>query len=129
MVAGDLKQVSVKHPIGNFTFEAKSGEDVTIMKGGFVSADDDGNFTSALNRIDVKNAKPWSASFTIGANAGDIDTLQALSESLDEGTWIFTFMNNESRTGTGTVVDPIEENKQGGTIAVKIQGSGKLETI
>jgi len=88
--AGDLLEIAVNHSeLGDKIFEPKSGEDHNIMIGGFKSVDDEGNFTSARQRIDVKNAYPWSIEPTIGAYIGDIDFLQALSNSTQEGDWTF----------------------------------------
>ena len=127
--AGDLRQLSCDHPEESRVFEPKSGEDHNMMIGGFKSNDDDGNITSALQRIDQKNAYPWSMEPTIGANNGDIDYLQRRANSTIEGTWTAVFANGETRTGRGIPVGDLAENRQAGTIGFKISGSGKFETI
>lgn len=128
--AGDLKQLSVEHDnLGSKVFEPKSGEDHNMMPGGFKSADDDGNITSAAQRIDVLNRYPWSMEPTIGANDGDIDFLQSLANSTLEAQWTATFANGETRTGRGKPVGDLALNQNAGTIGFKIAGSGNFEVI
>lgn len=128
--AGDLRQLSCDHDeLGPKVFAPKSGEDYNMMIGGFKSNDDDGNTTSALERIDQKNAYPWSLEPTIASHNGDIDYLQDCANSTIEGTWTAVFANGETRTGSGMPVGDLAENRQAGTIGFKIAGSGKFETI
>ena len=128
--AGDLNQMSVEHTeLGSRVFEPKSGEDHNMMPGGFKSNDDDGNITSAGQRIDTKNRYPWSLEPTIGANDGDVDFLQSLADSGIEGQWTATFANGETRTGKGKPVGDIALNQNAGTIGFKIAGSLKFEII
>lgn len=128
--AGDLRQLSVEHDtLGSKVFEPKSGEDHNIMKGGFKSADDDGNITSAGQRIDVLSRYPWSLEPTIGANDGDLDFLQALQSDTLEGQWTAVFANGETRTGRGKPVGDLVLNQNAGTLPFKIAGSGTFETI
>ncbi len=128
--AGDLQQLSCEHvELGGRVFEPKSGEDHNMMPGGFKSNDDDGNITSAGNRIDSKNRYPWSLEPTIGANDGDADFLQSLADSTIEGQWTATFANGETRTGKGIPVGDIALNQNAGTIGFKIAGSLKFEII
>jgi len=130
ILAGDLLELAVEHPeLGSRVFEPKSGEDMNIMLGGFKSNDDDGNITAFGTRIDQKNRFPWSAEPTIGANDGDIDFLQLLTESTLEGNWTFTFINGDVRVGKGKPVGDLVENRQAGTIPFKIAGSNRLELI
>lgn len=130
IAAGDLKQLSCQHSeLGEKVFEPKSGEDHNMMKGGFKSNDDDGNITSAGQRIDQLSRYPWSMEPTIGANNGDVDYLQDCADSSIEGQWTATFSNGETRTGTGKPVGDVQENRNAGTIGFKIAGSGKFELI
>lgn len=130
IVAGNLLALSVDHDeLGSRSFDLKSGEDATYMTGGYKSTDDDGNTTSALQRIDVLNAFPWSLETTLGGNNGDADFLQALSENPLEGSWTATFMDLTVRVGSGKPVGDVAENKQSGTIALKLAGSGRFEEI
>jgi hypothetical protein len=128
--AGDLLQLSCEHTeLGPKVFEPKSGEDHNMLPGGFKSNDDDGNITSAGQRIDVLNRYPWSMEPTIGAVDGDVDFLQALADSPIEGQWTATFANGETRTGKGKPVGDIALNQNAGTIGFKIAGSLRFETI
>ena len=128
--AGDLEQMSVEHTeLGSKVFEPKSGEDHNMMTGGFKSNDDDGNITSAGQRIDSKSRYPWSLEPTIGANDGDVDFLQSLADSTIEGQWTATFANGETRTGKGIPVGDLSLNQNAGTIGFKIAGSGRFEII
>lgn len=130
ILAGDLEQLSCEHTeLGSKVFEPKSGEDHNMMPGGFKSNDDDGNITSAGNRIDSKSRYPWSLEPTIGANDGDIDFLQSLADSPLEGQWTATFANGETRTGKGKPVGDVALNQNAGTIGFKIAGSLKFELI
>lgn len=130
IIAGDLLEVAVDHPeLGSRVFEPKSGEDFSPMTGGFKSNDDDGNITSTGNRIDQLNRYPWSAEVTIGANPGDLDFLQALTENPLEGNWTFTHISGDVRVGSGKPVGDVQENKQAGTIGFKVAGSGRLELL
>lgn len=128
--AGDLIALSCEHDeLGPKVFEPKSGEDHNMMKGGFKSNDDDGNITSAGQRIDVKNRYPWSMEPTIGANDGDLDYLQNAANSTIEAQWTATFANGETRTGKGKPVGDIALNQNAGTIGFKIAGSLTFEII
>ena len=128
--AGDIKEIAIDHDdLGGRIFEAKSGEDGNVKKGGFTSTDDDNNITSTGKRIDVMNYMAWSMETTIGANPGDLDFMQSLSSNTKEGTYTVTFMDGTVRSGNGKPVGDIVENKQAGTIAFKIQGSGTLDEI
>lgn len=128
--AGDLRELTCEHPeLGARVFEPKSGEDHNMMIGGFKSNDDDGNITSAGQRIDQKNRYPWSLEPTIGANNGDIDYLQNCANSTIEAQWTATFANGDTRTGKGIPVGDLTENRNAGTIGFKIAGSGIFELI
>ena len=128
--AGDLDQLSCEHTeLGSRVFEPKSGEDHNMMPGGRKSNDDDSNITSAGQRIDTKNRYPWSLEPTIGANDGDIDFLQALTDNTVEGQWMATFANGQTRTGKGIPVGDLALNQNAGTIGFKIAGSGRFEII
>lgn len=130
IIAGDLIEIAVEHTeLGSRVFEPKSGEDYGKMRGGFKSNDDDGNITAAGQRIDQLNRYPWSVEPTVGANPGDQDFLQQLSENPIEGQWTFTYIDGTVETGSGKPVGDVNENKQAGTIAFKVAGSGRLETI
>ena len=100
-----------------------------MMPGGRKSNDDDSNITSAGQRIDTKNRYPWSLEPTIGANDGDIDFLQALTDNTVEGQWMATFANGQTRTGKGIPVGDLALNQNAGTIGFKIAGSGRFEII
>lgn len=128
--AGDLRQLSCEHPIlGSKVFEPKSGEDHNMMIGGYKSNDDDGNITSAGQRIDQLNRYPWSLEPTVGAVDGDIEYLQEATNSTVEGQWTAVFANGETRTGKGKPVGDLIENRNAGTIGLKIAGSFKFELI
>jgi len=128
--AGDLKELSCEHTeLGSRVFEPKSGEDHNMMPGGFKQNDDDGNITSAGQRIGQQNRYPWSLEPTIGAIEGDIDYLQACSESSLEGQWTAVFANGETRTGRGMPVGDLTENRNAGSIGFKLAGSGRFELI
>lgn len=130
ITSGDLIELAIDHSeLGNRILEAKSGEDVNIMLGGYKSNDDDGNIGANLTRINQKNSFPWSIEPTILAKAGDLDYLQALTESSIEANITATFMDTTIRVGTGLPVGDIQENKQAGTIGFKIAGGGRFEEI
>ena len=128
--AGDILELAIDHPsLGSRIFEGKSGEDVSIMPGGYKSNDDDGNHGANLTRINQKNSYPWSLEITILSNDGDLDYLQSWAESSEEATITGTFMDGKVRTGQGTAVGDMQENKQAGTIGFKMAGSGRFEEI
>jgi hypothetical protein len=128
--AGDIVQVTVDHSeLGDLVLEAKATEDYAMQKGGYKSADDDGNIGIAGTRIDVKNRYPWSMELTVIAKAGDYDFLHDLMENDVEGDWTIRFPSGDTRTGTGKPVGDLALNEQAGTITVKLQGSGTLDTL
>lgn len=128
--AGDIRELAIDHDeLGSRILEGKSGEDVNTMKGGFKSNDDDGNIGVNGTRINQLNRYPWSLECTIIAKEGDLDYLQALSQSTIEANITATFMDQTIRVGTGQTVGDIQENKQAGTIAIKLAGSGTFEEI
>lgn len=128
--SGDIKELAIDHSeLGNRILECKSGEDANIMLGGYKSNDDDGNIGANLTRINQKNAFPWSIEPTILAKQGDLNYLQALTESTIEANITATFMDDTIRVGSGLPVGDIQENKQAGTIAFKIAGGGRFEEL
>lgn len=128
--SGDLRELAIDHSeLGNRIFEAKSGEDINIMPGGYKANDDDGNIGANLTRIHQKNAYPWSIEPTILAKSGDLDFLQSLTESSIEANITATFMDGTVRVGSGLPVGDLQENKQAGTIAFKITGGERFEEI
>ena len=130
MSLGDLREFSIDHPeLGGRVFEPKSGEDVSFMKGGFKSNDDDGNIGANGTRIDQLNRYPWSIEPTILAKPGDYDYLHAVSQNPLEGNITATFMDGTVRVATGKPVGDLSENKQTGVIAFKCSGSGTFEEI
>lgn len=130
IAAGDVRLIAVDHPeLGSLIFEHKSGEDANVKLGGFMSNDDDGNITVSGIRIDVLNRKPWEVELTVGAVDGHFERMQELTEHLTEGTWTFQFMDGSRKSGDGKPVGDIQKNYQAGTISMKIQGGGRLETI
>ena len=130
ITAGDLRELAIDHKeLGSKILEPKSGEDVTFMKGGFKSADDDANIGANGTRINKKNRFPWSLECTIEENFGDLDYLQNLTESTIEATITATFMNGEIRVGQGLPVADISSNMQTGVMGLKFQGGGTFELI
>lgn len=128
--AGDLIQLSCEHDeLGPKVFEPKSGEDHSMMPGGFKSNDDDGNISSAGQRINQKSRYPWSLEPTIVANIGDIDYLQSCENSTKEGQWTALFSSGQTRSGKGMPVGDLAENPNAGTIGFKISGSFEFELI
>lgn len=128
--SGDLRELAIDHDeLGSRILEAKSGEDINIMLGGFKSNDDDGNIGTFGTRINQKNRFPWSIEPTIVSKNGDLDYLQALTESTIEANVTGTFMDGTVRVGAGLPVGDIQENKQAGTIGFKIAGGGRFEEI
>ena len=128
--AGDLKLISVDHPeLDPIVFQAKSGEDVNVKLGGFMSSDDDGNITVSGIRIDVLNRKPWEVTLTIANVEGHHMASQRLTEHSTEGTWIFQFADGSYWTGSGKPVGDLEKNDQSGSMSIKIQGSGRLQPM
>ena len=130
ITAGDILELAFDHPeLGAKIFECKSGEDANVMPGGFKANDDDGNIGASGTRINQKNRYPWSLEPTIEVKSGDLAYLQACSESTKEATITATFMDLEVRSGQGTPVGDLSENKQTATIGFKIAGSGRFEVI
>lgn len=130
IIAGNVLSWSCDHTeLGAREFECKSGEDATIKRGGYVNRDDSGDITSGGTKIYVKNRMAWSMESTIGANPGDLDYIQSLEESDIEAVWTAQFMDGTVRAGTGQPTSEVSENKQAGTISLKVEGSGFFEEI
>lgn len=130
MAAGDLKTLTINHPeLGSRVFVGKSGEDYTYFKGGRKSNDDDGNMGTDGSRIDQLNVYPWSAEMTLKLNPGDEDFLQDLEDNPLEGSCVAEHISGDVRVGSGKPVGDIQANKQAGTLALKLAGSGKFELL
>jgi len=128
MVSGDIREIAIQHPeLDDLLLEAKSGEDATIMLGGYKANDDDGNIGANGTPINQLNRFPWSAEQTIIAKPGDLDALQAMTENPLDGTFIITYMDGTTRQGLGRPKGDLQENKQSGTIGFKGGGGGRLD--
>lgn len=129
-LAGDLLELSINHTeLDDRILEAKSGEDVTLMTGGFKSNDDDSNIGASGTTINQLNRYPWSLEVTIIEKDGDLEYLQSLSERSIEANITASFMSGKVGAGTGLPTGDISSNKQAGTIGFKLRGSGRFEEI
>jgi hypothetical protein len=130
LIGGDVKQISIDHPeLGSRLLTPQSGEDFTIIKGGYQNADTETNVSATGKRIYQKNWIPWSVSGKIVLESGDHDYLQDMATNPKEAVIGFLYMNGQIRVGKGSVVGGIDGETQTHTMTVKFSGSGKLELI
>ena len=104
-----------------------------VCKNAVVVAKENEAYLAKFSHIADENRRTMLAmNYAMDANIGKVmDKLKELDleENTLEGTWTAEFANGDVRTGSGKPVGDIAENRQAGTIAFKIQGSGKFELL
>lgn len=133
IVGGDLIEATYNHPtLGTGVFYFKGSEDGTFNLGGFTSNDDNAMVDGAGNMIDVINQKLWSVEGTISWDmneGGSLQELQTLSGNPEPSDWTFSHSNQTVYVGNGKPVGDMAGNTGQATMAIKIQGGGKLTAI
>lgn len=132
-VAGDIKEISYKHPtLGSGTWFPKSGEDGTVDFGGIESNDDTGMVTSDGQIIDQMNYKRWSFESSVAWDMVATDELaqaKKLAASPVMSDWTFTHISGAIWGAKGKPVGGVQGSTNAGTMKVKLSGGGKLAKI
>lgn len=124
--AGDIREFSVQSDGRSYVFTPKSGEEVSVLNGGWMCSDDRANIGVNGVRLKVYTRMPWEVSLTIIAEESSHQDIQDLMEALTDGTYIFQYSDGSYWTGKGSPVGENQRNVYAGTIPVKIMGSGRL---
>ncbi|AGO48217.1 structural protein [Cellulophaga phage phiSM] len=130
---GDFVEITCNHPtLGNFVFATKSDEAYTMDPGGFRSDDDAAGVTGSGDFIDKIKRVRWSfeGPLMIDLAAGtEMNSLQAISASFEQGTWTFSHITGAVFRGKGKFVGDIQIDTKESQIAAKISGGGKMEIL
>jgi hypothetical protein len=132
-VGGDLIDVNWTHPtLGQGTFYFKSGEDSSLMIGGFISSDEDGNIDGSGTRIDQLNRTvPYIKGTAVNdMSIGTAEQVQALAANIAPATYTFTWLNGHVYKITGgKIVGAVEINVNASTFDLKIAGSNTAQKL
>ena len=123
MVGGLLTDLKITNPdAGSFTFYGMKGEDSTYILGGFENEDNgavDGSGALVITK-DIKIG--WiqgTFSNNMGATMPALEFAQAVQNSLNESTIVFTNINGVTYGGSGTIVGEVSLNANKNTISFK----------
>ena len=129
ITTGDIKEVSVKHPLGNRSFEVKSAEDSTYDLGGYRSSDDSNSITSKGSRIDQKNRVTPFFEVTLIASDDDNELLTSIAGSSIQGEWDITHIDGGVHRLTGLPVGDIQLKKKTSQMTLKVAGDNRMEKV
>src|ERR1043165_7726539 len=109
---GDVTEVSFSNEdVGTGFWDPVSGEDSTIVLGGYEN-EDNGAVSASGKLIVSKNRKPGSFSlpFANDMNAGtpEFEQAKALQNSTKETTFTIAFINGAVYRGQGVIVGTVE---------------------
>lgn len=131
---GDLREITFNFPSFSGRILSKSGEAHTLDLGGLKTDDSDQNIDTGGNFLNLKSVKPWSYEATIvnaenDPNRLELETMQAASNTFEEGSFTFTCINGIVYTGNGSIVGDIKADRSKATMAFKVMGSGTAQQI
>lgn len=129
IVTGDIIDLSVKHPLGNSSFQVKAAEDSTYDLGGFRSGDDANSITSGGKRIDMKNRVVPFFEVVIIASPEDLNLLTQIAGSPVAGEWDITHVSGDVHRLTGTPSGDLQVNRNTGQLTLKVSGDNKMERV
>jgi len=131
---GDITEITYSHPtVGNGTIYAKSAEDSTIDRGGYIKNDDQNSVSGDGQNIDVMNRKRWRVE--LGPIAWDItdrdelDKLQQIQNSPLPADWTIAHITGTIWGGKGSPVGDLNATTNNPQIAVILAGGGTLDKI
>ncbi len=130
---GDILEINYKHPtLGSGTWFPKSGEDLTVDKGGYRSEDKEDGITSDGQMIDTINRKRWSIEGSVAWDMAVQD--EAAQASLLGGNpnmadFTITHINGTIWGGKGKVVGEVKGSSKDATMKLKVAGGGTLDKI
>lgn len=132
-IGGDVIEVVCSHPtLGDFRFQAKSGEAFKLDPGGVRNNDDAGGVTGSGELILSKSRVRWVIDGPIAVDfmsGNELENLPALAESSEQGIWTLTHISGLIQKGKGVYVGDIEADTNTGQLNLKASGGGKLEKI
>lgn len=125
MVGGLLVDLKIINPdAGSFTFYGVKGEESTYILGGYENEDNGAVDASGALMI-TKDIKTGSIEGTFSNNMGAtmpaLEFAQAVQNSLNESTVVFTNVNGVPYGGTGTIVGEVSLNAYKNTISFKMR--------
>lgn len=130
---GDITEITFNHPdLGTGVFYPKSSEDSTYDTGGFRSNDDVNMIQANGDMIDQVNRTRWSFAVKCGWDMltnNELETLSALSASINQGTYTFTNINGVIYKGKGKIVGDVQGNGNSSTVDFKASGGGVLQIL
>lgn len=132
-IGGDVLEFTVSNPdLGDFRFQAKSGEAFNLDKGGFRTNDEANSVTGGGKAIYIMNNTRWSLDGNAAVDmlsGNEMDNLPALAASLKESIITFTHISGYISKGTGKPVGDLVADSDKASMKVKFAGSGQLEKI
>jgi len=130
---GDIKSISYNHPtLGSGTLFPKAGEDGTLDRGGFTSADDDAMVTGAGQMIDVITAKRGSFEVVCAWDTTDKQELKRINEMAGTpvlADWTITHISGAVWGGKGKPVGDVKGSTNAATFTLKLAFEGKINDL
>ena len=132
-IGGDIKTITYNHPtLGSGTLFPKAGEDGTIDKGGFTSADDAAGITGSGKLIDIITAKRASLEILCAWDMVDQDELEVVNNMAASpllADWTITHISGAVYGGKGKPVGDIQGSTGAGTFPLKLAFENKLSKL
>ncbi len=129
-LGGDITEIVCKHPsLGDVRFQTKSNESYTLDRGGYRNNDDANQITGGGKNIIQKNRVRWSFEGPVLVDFTSEDSIEALSESSEEATWVIYHISGAVWQGKGTVVGDLQPDTNTAQMTLKIAGGGKFAPV
>lgn len=132
-LAGDLKEITINHPAlggGSLILQCKSSEDNTYDLGGprttEVMTTGSGTSMRKVNQV------PWKVTAVIAwdmLNGQELQKVNLISGSIDEGDYTFSSINGSVYGGKGSPVGDLAGNANDSTFPATFSGGGLLTKI
>ena len=133
-VGGDIIEITYNHPvIGSGSLKCKAGEDGTLDRGGFRSADEaamvtgDGQMIDQINRVRGSFECPPIAWDMTGTD--EPDKIGQMAESPVLADWTITSISGAIFAGKGKPVGDLAANTNTAQMPLKIAFAGKVRKI
>lgn len=129
-LGGDITEIVAKHPtLGDVRFHTKSNESYTMDRGGYRNNDDANQLTGSGKAIYQKNRVRWSLEGPVLVDFTSDATVEELSASSEEATWVISHISGAIYQGKGMIVGDLQPDTNTAQMTLKVSGGGKLEKI
>lgn len=132
-LGGDVLELACTDPVlGSFRFSVKSTEAFQLDVGGLRTTDDKNGITGSGQSIYTMNRQRWEFDGNVAVDFvsdNELGGTDALASSPNEQTWTISHVSGYIGKGTGKIVGELKADTDKVSMALKIQGSNKLEKI